>query len=138
MQKLQRCANTLEHEPRSEPLTDVTIQQFLRGVDGEENSSEATTQDKGGSTRHIRCDYEFLGLLNEDFGIDLYSLNKAFMGVPSAPKKQAIALCEWAVRAGGYDADEAGRALRAWARRRGAGLYSSRMVDRGPAAAAEV
>jgi hypothetical protein len=44
-------------------------------------------------------DYEFLGLLNEDFGIDFFSLNSAFMGVPSAPKRQAIALCEWAVEA---------------------------------------
>jgi hypothetical protein len=35
-------------------------------------------------------DYEFLGLLNEDFGIDFYSLNQAFIGVPAAPKKQAI------------------------------------------------
>jgi len=34
------------------------------------------------STRHHRVDHEFLGLLEEDFGIDFYSLNKAFMGVP--------------------------------------------------------
>jgi len=50
------------------------------------------------STRHHRADYRFLGLLDEDFGIDLYSLNKVFMGVPCAPKRQAIALCEWAIR----------------------------------------
>jgi hypothetical protein len=42
------------------------------------------------STRHHRCDYEFLGLLESDFGIDLFSLNRAFMGVPPAPKRQAI------------------------------------------------
>jgi hypothetical protein len=56
------------------------------------------------STRYIRCDYEFLGLLNEDFSIDFFSLNQAFMGVPSAPKKQAISLCEWAIRTADGDA----------------------------------
>ena len=84
------------------------------------------------TTRHHRVDYEFLGLLNEDFGIDYYSLNKAFMGVPPAPKKQAIQLCEWAVRMAKGDVDEAGRALRAWAKRHGAGLYSPKIVEAPP------
>lgn len=84
------------------------------------------------STRHIRCDYEFLGLLNEDFGIDFYSLNKAFMGVPSTPKKQAISLCEWAVEATKGDVDEAGSALRAWARKNGAGLYKKELIEAPP------
>jgi hypothetical protein len=45
------------------------------------------------STRQIRCDYEFLGLLESDSGIDLFSLSNSYMGIPSAPKKVAIALC---------------------------------------------
>ena len=60
------------------------------------------------TTRHIRCDYEFIGLLNEDFGIDYYSLNYAFMGMPAAPKKQAISLCEWALRAAKGDPTKPG------------------------------
>ena len=48
------------------------------------------------STRHHRCDFEFLELLEEDFGISRFSLRQAFMGVPPAPKKQAIEVCEWA------------------------------------------
>ena len=76
------------------------------------------------TTRHHRVDYEFLGLLNEDFGIDFFSLNQAFMGVPAAPKKQAISLCEWAIRAASSDSYEAGRALRAWAKKHGKGRYA--------------
>jgi hypothetical protein len=64
-----------------------------------------------------------LGLLNEDFGIDFYSLNQAFMGVPAAPKRQAISLCEWAIQAAKGDVEEAGKALRAWAKKHGKGLY---------------
>ncbi len=81
------------------------------------------------STRRVRCDYEFIGLLNEDFGIDFYSLNYAFMGMPAAPKKQAIELCEWAIRAAKGDAYEAGRALRAWAKKNGKGLYDRRLLE---------
>src|SRR5829696_3831383 len=81
------------------------------------------------STRYIRCDYEFLGLLNEDYGIDFYSLNQAFMGVPAAPKKQAISLCEWAIKVTTGDTYEAGRALRAWAKKHGKGQYDRRLVE---------
>ncbi len=81
-------------------------------------------------TRHHRVDHEFLGLLNEDFvGIDFYSLNKAFMGVLAAPKKQAISLCEWAIRAADGDVEEAGKALRAWAKKNGRGRYDRRLVE---------
>ena len=45
------------------------------------------------------------------------------MGVPAAPKKQAISLWEWAIRATAGAPDEAGRALRAWAKKHGKGLY---------------
>ncbi len=81
------------------------------------------------STRHHRVDYEFLGLLNEDFGIDFYSLNSAFMGVPPAPKRQAISLCEWAIKSAKGDTDEAGRALRAWATKNGKGLYNKHLIE---------
>ena len=87
---------------------------------------ESTTPD---STRHHRVDYEFLGLLNEDFGIDFFSLNSAFMGVPAAPKRQAIALCEWAIRSAKGDTDEAGKALRAWAKKNGHGQYDRRLLE---------
>ena len=63
------------------------------------------------STRHHRVDCEFLLLLEEDFGIDFYSLNKAFMGVLATPKKQAIGLCEWAIRSAKGGPEEAGKAL---------------------------
>src|SRR5215208_4184784 len=84
------------------------------------------------STRHHHVDYEFLGLLNEDFGIDYYSLNQAFMGVPPAPKRQTISLCEWAIRSAEGDVDEAGKALRAWAKKNGKGQYDRRLVEAPP------
>ena len=74
------------------------------------------------STRHHRCDYGFLKLLEEDFGISQFSLRQAFMGVPPAPKKQAIEVCEWAIRRAG-DPEEAGRMVRGWAKNRGVGIY---------------
>ena len=81
------------------------------------------------STRHHRVDYDFLALLNEDFGIDFYSLNKAFMSVPPSPKRQAISLYEWAIRAAKGDAEEAGKALRAWAKKNGQGLYNRNLIE---------
>jgi hypothetical protein len=54
------------------------------------------------------------------------------MGCPSAPKKAAIALCEWAVRSAKGDFDEAGKALRAWARKNGKGAYDRRLVEADP------
>jgi hypothetical protein len=81
------------------------------------------------STRHHRCDYSFLELLEEDFGIAQFSLRQAFMGVPPAPKKQAIELCEWAIRAAGGDAEKAGDALRGWAKNRKVGMYHPAILD---------
>jgi len=71
----------------------------------------------------------FLGLLEEDFGIDTYSLTKAFLGVSPAPKKAAIQLCEWAIRSAKGDAEKAGDALRAWARKNGCGQYDRRLLE---------
>ena len=70
------------------------------------------------STRHHRVDEAFLVLLEEDFGIPEFALSNAFMGVPAEPKKSAIALCEWAVRA-----DDPTRALLAWARKNDRGTF---------------
>lgn len=84
------------------------------------------------STRHHRCDYPFLELLEEDFGISQFALRSAFMGIPAAPKSQAIALCEWAVKAAGGDPDQAGDALRAWARKHGRGAYDPRLLNAPP------
>lgn len=85
-----------------------------------------------GSTRHCRADHAFLLLLEEDFGIEAPALNAAFLGVPSAPKRQCIELCEWAIRTARGDQGEAGDALRAWARKHRAGTYSRRMHDPEP------
>ena len=70
------------------------------------------------TTRHHRVDHEFVALLEDDFGIPRHALINAFMGVPAEPKKEAIALCEWAARA-----DDPGRALLAWARNNGRGMF---------------
>jgi hypothetical protein len=78
------------------------------------------------STRHLRCNHEFLDLLEEDFGISQFALRSAFMGVPAAPKKQAIKVCEWAseaTNASKGNTDDAGRALRNWARKHGVGTF---------------
>jgi hypothetical protein len=84
------------------------------------------------TTRHHRVDERFLSILEEDFGIDLADLNAAFLvGIP-APKKQCIAVCEWAIRSAGGDPFEAGKALRAWARNHGRGAYDPRMLEAPP------
>ena len=64
------------------------------------------------TTRHHRCDFRFLEVLEEDFGIGQFSLRAAFMGVPPAPKRQAIELCEWATEKAA-DPEEAGDLIRA-------------------------
>jgi hypothetical protein len=70
------------------------------------------------STRHHRVDEAFLELLEEDFGISVFTLSNAFMGFPAEPKKSAIALCEWASRT-----DDPRQALLAWARKNGRGTF---------------
>lgn len=80
------------------------------------------------STRHHRADHEFVALLEEDFGIPWFSLQQAFIGVPSVPKKQAIKVCEWAERRAD-DPDERGEMIRAWARKRGVGGYAPRLIE---------
>jgi hypothetical protein len=83
------------------------------------------------STRHHRCDEAFIELLEEDFGISQYSLRAAFFGVPPAPKKQAIELCEQAIRSAA-DPERAGDALRAWAKKHGRGAYTPHLIEAPP------
>jgi hypothetical protein len=82
------------------------------------------------TTRHHRCDHDFLELLEDDFGIARHALINAFMGVPAAPKREAIALCEWAIRA-----DDPARALLAWARKNRRGTFRPCEDDAGDGAA---
>jgi hypothetical protein len=100
--------------------------QAQKESDHQMSSSNSTVKH---TTRHHRVDEHFLALLEEDFGIDQYSLRKAFYGAPAAPKKQAIKVCEWAIRCADGDVDEAGKALRAWARNRGIGAYAAALVS---------
>lgn len=80
------------------------------------------------STRRHRCDEEFLGLLEEDFGVGEFVLRRALLdGVP-APKKQAIEICEWAATKDDPDA-----ALKNWAKKNGRGAYDPRNQDGEPA-----
>jgi hypothetical protein len=46
------------------------------------------------------------------------------MGVPAEPKKEAIALCEWAATT-----DNPPRALLAWARKNGRGTFAPVLTD---------
>jgi hypothetical protein len=82
--------------------------------------------------RGLRCNYEFLDVLEEDFGISQFALRSAFMGVPAAPKKHAIKLCEWAMSAADGDTEEAGAALRAWAKDHKSGVFNPRLLGAPP------
>ena len=79
------------------------------------------------TTRHHRVDEEFVGLLHEDFGIEVWELQAAFIGVPSVPKLQAIRLCRWVERTTD-DIGERGRMLRSWARKNNKGSYHPNIV----------
>ncbi len=108
------------------------------GPRGSSNFPEARTTKRGfvieksvsrRTTRHHRVDESFLELLEADFGISQFNLRAAFLtGVP-APKLQAIRLCEWAYRSAKGNPEESGKALRAWARKNGAGTYDPRLND---------
>jgi hypothetical protein len=85
----------------------------------EESSALPTKRLVNGTTRHIRCTHEFIDLLIEDYRIERYALVNAFMGMPASPKREAIALCEWAAKT-----DEPDRALLAWARKHQRGAFA--------------
>ena len=74
------------------------------------------------STKHHQVDARFAALLTEDFGIEMRVILDALEG---EPKKQAIAVCEWA-----EGTDYSAYALRCWARRHGWGAYRVAPVAR--------
>ena len=84
------------------------------------------------STRRHRCDEDFLELLEQDYGIAQFSLRQAFLGMPPAPKKQAIEVCEWAV-SNSMDPDGRGRMVRGWAKNRKVGQYHPAIIAAPPA-----
>jgi hypothetical protein len=77
-------------------------------------------------------DEEFTVLLDEDFNIGSFSLNRAFTGSPSATKKQAIEICEFYTEQADGDPVEAGRMIRAWAQSLKVGQYHP-AIQGGPA-----
>ncbi len=79
-------------------------------MDAAEFSAETRT------TRHIRVDRRFAGLLSEDFGIATGTIMQALSG---EPQREAIALVEWA----STKADEPAKALVAWARKHRRGSF---------------
>jgi hypothetical protein len=79
--------------------------------------AESTPASRG-STRHHRCDHEFLDLLEQDFGVARFALSLAFLGMPAEPKKAAIAVTEWAAKQA-----EPEKALLGWARKNRRGAF---------------
>ncbi len=77
------------------------------------------------TTRHIRVDRRFAGLLSEDFGIGTRAIMQALSG---EPQREAIALVEWASKA-----DEPAKALVAWARKHRRGSYRKARRNMTPA-----
>ncbi len=64
----RRCGNTPEPGPQGgTPMAKISLSRRTRPVR---------------TTRPHRCDYFFLDLLEQDFGISQFSLQSAFMGVP--------------------------------------------------------
>ncbi|WP_047865033.1 SWIM zinc finger family protein [Rubrobacter aplysinae] len=76
------------------------------------------------------CDYRFLELLEEDYGIRQFHLRTAFMGVP-ARKLDAIAVCEQAT-AETDDPEDAGDLIRQWAKERKVGSYHPHIIGAPP------
>lgn len=93
------------------------------------STTEHTAPPATRTTKHHRVDEPFLELLEEDFGIESFNLRAAFMGGIPAPKLQAIRLCEWAYRSARGNPEEAGKALRAWARKNRTGTYDPPLND---------
>ena len=77
------------------------------------------------------CDYRFLDLLEEDYGIRQFHLRAAFMGAPPARKLDAIAVCERATAEAEYPED-AGEMIRHWAKGRGVGVYHPHVTGAPP------
>lgn len=77
------------------------------------------------------CDYRFLELLEEDYGIRRFHLRAAFMGSPPARKLDAIAVCERAT-AEADDPKEAGEIVRRRAKERKVGTYYPHLIGAPP------
>ncbi len=91
-----------------------------------DRSVARTTRDR--RRRNHRCDADFLNLLREAFGIDLFTLTQAFLGMPAIPKKQAIAVCAWA-ESKTDDSIERGVLVRRWAKERSVGMYAPEILE---------
>lgn len=78
-----------------------------------------------------RCDLEFLKMLEEDYQIRQFSLQVAFMGMPAARRREAVAVCEMALEEAG-DPEEAGDLARSWAKEREVGMYHPAIVGGPP------
>lgn len=94
--------------------------------------AETSVHQAKSSTRHHHVDEEFLSLLEEDYGIGLFSLNRAFLGMPPATKRQAVEVCEVFTKKAAGDPAEAGRMIRAWAQSLKVGQYHP-AIQGGPA-----
>jgi hypothetical protein len=77
------------------------------------------------TTRHIRVDRRFAGLLSEDFGVETRAIMQALSG---EPQREAIAITEWASKA-----DEPAKALAAWARKHRRGSFRKARRNMTPA-----
>lgn len=78
-----------------------------------------------------RCDFEFLKMLEEDYGIRQFSLRSAFLGIPTAGRREAVAVCETALKKA-RDLEEAGELVRRWARECEVGMYQPAIVGGSP------
>ena len=75
------------------------------------------------STREIRADEAFCGMLAEDLGIEPEDARQAFIG---EPRVRCIRVVEWAMRHEPDDPDRRASMVLAWARKRGTGMFGDR------------
>lgn len=94
----------------------MTTERVYRNAEGE---------GKLGSSRDLVCSRGCCEALAEDFGIALTDVVEAFEG---EPMKRALRVCAWA-EGTGPSPIERGRALSAWAKKHGSGVYRT---ERGP------
>jgi hypothetical protein len=94
----------------------MTTEQFTAGT---------TTTSTRTTTRHIKVDARFAGLLSEDFGVETRAILQALSG---EPQREAIALVEWASKA-----DEPAKAIVAWGRKNRRGSFRKARRNMTPA-----
>ena len=76
----------------------------------------------------LRCTDEYIELLSEDFGIPVWVLASAFMGMPRVRKDVALFVCALA-----EEMPDPARAVIRWAKLGGSGAWSSSSVSQGDA-----